>query len=58
MTTFRSIAAEKARLILAWLAVLVPLVWGVSATVREAAALPLSNKLGLTLLPLDRKSVV
>jgi hypothetical protein len=48
----RSDSVGKARLILAWLAVLVPLAWGIGATVEEAAALPLSNKLGLTLLPL------
>jgi hypothetical protein len=51
-TATRSIAADRARLLLAWLAVLAPLAWGVGATVDEAAALPLSNKLGLTVLPL------
>jgi len=50
--TARSVAVSRGRLILAWLAVLVPLGWGVSTTVNEAAGLPLSNKLGLTLLPL------
>jgi hypothetical protein len=51
-TATRSVAADQARLLLAWLAVLAPLAWGIGATVDEAAALPLSNKLGLTLLPL------
>ena len=48
----RSVLAGRGRLLLAWLAVLVPLAWGIGATMAEAAALPLSNKLGLTLLPL------
>jgi hypothetical protein len=51
-TAMSSIAVDRVRLLLAWLAVLVPLVWGIGATVEEASALPLSNKLGLTLLPL------
>ena len=48
----RSAPADRRRLLLAWLAVLIPLVWGIGGTVEEAAALPLSNKLELTLLPL------
>jgi len=48
----RSVLEGRGRLILAWLAVLVPLAWGIGETMAEAAALPLSNKLGLTLLPL------
>jgi hypothetical protein len=40
------------RLVLAWLAVAVPLAWGIGSAVRDAAALQLSNKLWLTLLPL------
>jgi hypothetical protein len=40
------------QLLLAWLSVAAPLAWGIGATVKEAAALQLSNKLWLTLLPL------
>jgi hypothetical protein len=39
-------------LLLAWFAVAAPLTWGIGATVKEAAALQLSNKLWLTILPL------
>ncbi|CAN5510391.1 hypothetical protein BH10PSE6_BH10PSE6_37570 [soil metagenome] len=53
MTTITpSAPAGRARLLLAWLAVAVPLAWGVGATLEEAAALQLSHNLGLTLLPL------
>jgi hypothetical protein len=52
MGVARSPSASTYRLMLAWLAVAVPLAWGIGATVSEAAALRLSNKLWLTLLPL------
>ena len=48
----RSIFGGSGRLLIAWLAVGAPLAWGIGATVHEAEALQLSNKLGLTLLPL------
>lgn len=58
MTAVARSASSPAKLILAWVAVLVPLLWGIGATVEEAAALPLSNKLGLTLLPLLLGAIV
>ena len=51
-TVARSTFGGSGRLLIAWLAVGAPLAWGVGATVQEAEALQLSNKLGLTLLPL------
>src|SRR5262245_33018825 len=48
----RSTSVSIGRLLIAWLSVGVPLAWGISATAQEAAALQLSNKLWLTLLPL------
>jgi hypothetical protein len=48
----RSTSVSIGRLLIAWLSVGVPLAWGISATAEEAAALQLSNKLWLTLLPL------
>ena len=48
----RPVLEGRAQLVLAWLAVLIPLAWGIRAAMEEAAALELSSKLGLTVLPL------
>ena len=48
----RATSVDRRRLLLAWFAAAAPLAWGIGATVKEAAALQLSNNLWLTLLPL------
>lgn len=50
--TRHSAPENTTRLIVAWLAVAIPLAWGIATTVEAASALRLSAKLGLTLLPL------